>query len=271
MDLTLNEITKKTNDIYLQINNLGVDEFKKTNPYLLNLSKLHNYINIVNMKICNIYNICNNMILSNKSKKKKNDIMHINETKNLINKKLTNEISINIKYVEHINEIPNVSMYWVKDINQFAIRINNIILRGNIGNIYNHNHIKKNIPTNQTIICKHKNKCNQLKSNLTICKFYHDPLDLLELLNANKITLEVFNIYKKFTRNFINTSWIYTDDQCNKKNTMLRHFGSKNTLKNEIDLIKINNSPINKTIIDNFTHQTIHDLLVIIGLNQHDL
>ena len=52
---------------------------------------------------------------------------------------------------------------------------------------------------------------------------------------------------------------------------MMRHFGSKNTLKNEIDLMLLNNDITNKHIINNFKQQTIHDLLVVLGLNNHNL
>ena len=54
----------------------------------------------------------------------------------------------------------------------------------------------------------------------------------------------------------------------NKKNNMIRHFGSKNTLKHEFDLMKIDNNNINQNIINNYKHQTMHDLLVVLGLNQ---
>ena len=46
-----------------------------------------------------------------------------------------------------------------------------MILHGNIGNIYNHQHIQNNKNVNQTIICKYKNNCKIL-----IDKNRHGPI-----------------------------------------------------------------------------------------------
>ena len=268
MDLTLTEIINKSDAIYLKVLNLNFD---KINKYLSKLSYLYNYVNNVSIKVHNIYNICNNTIINKIKKNKKHDLLFLDKSDDVINRNLTNDISINVKCVDNIDEIPNTTIYWVKNINQFAVKINNTILRGNVGNIYTNANIKNTDDVNQTVICRHKNNCDKLKIDTQICKFYHDPLELLELVNTNKMTLKTFNLYKNLTRNFINTSWLYTEKQFNKKNTMLRHFGSKNTLKNEIDLIKIDDSYQKKTIIDNYNQQVIHDLLVIIGLKQCSL
>jgi hypothetical protein len=172
--------------------------------------------------------------------------------------------------VDNIYELPKCDLHWVKNINQFAVNINGVIFRGNVGNIYNKNTIQSNANTDQTIICKNKNKCKTLL-NGKMCKFYHDPLDLVHLLYKQKITQEIFDVYKSQNRNFINTTWVYTDLPCNKKNINMRHFGSRDLLSNEFELMKINNTNINNHMISNYQHQTIHDILVILGLNSNGL
>ena len=60
----------------------------------------------------------------------------------------------------------------------------------------------------------------------------------------------------------------------------MRHFGSRNTLNYEFDMIKFNNITniqtksndiLNDISIKNFKHQCMHDILVVIGLNQAGL
>ena len=274
MDISLSEIVDRINTINNEINTESDNQFNELNKCMIELSKLHTCINDVNIKLCNVYNICKNICINDNKIKKNKDILCLSDNipKNSLlhkkKKKITSDISINVKYVENIDEIPCSPMYWVKNINQFAIRINDTILRGNLGNIYNSSHIKKNIPTNNTVICRNRNKCKNLQQ-YKMCKFYHDPLELMELLKDGKITMSLYEQYNKNHRNFINTSWLYTENTYNKKNTMMRHFGSKNTLKNDIDLINIINHPNKQNIIDNFTQQTMHDLLIAITLDHN--
>jgi hypothetical protein len=274
MDLTLKQIIEKVDDIHFQVNKLDiVINFIKIKAYLSELKNLEKQIGSVYMKVANISQICcnkNNSCTDTKNETySDNDWTYLNRsiTPYSLSKNIANNIDINVTIVKNINEIPNTPLYWVSEINQFAFHINGVILRGNIGNIYNQTHIKSNVSTNQTIICRHHNDCKNLQMN-KLCKFYHDPNELLNALDKKIITKETFIKYKSLSRNFINTSWLYTDLPHTKKNIMMRHFGSKNTLKHEFDLMKISNSKINEILIDNYRQQTIHDLLVIMGLNQ---
>ena len=276
MDLTLKQIIEKVDDIHIQVNKLDiVMNFNKIKAYLLELKNLEKQIGAVYMKVSNISHICCNKkntcidVKNTNETYSDNDWTYLNRsnTPYSLSKNIANNIAINVKIVKNINEIPNTPLYWVSELNQFAFHINGVILRGNIGNIYNQTHIKSNISTNQTIICNHRNECKNLQMD-KVCKFYHDPIELLSALDEKIITKETFIKYKSLSRNFINTSWLYTDLPHHKKNIMMRHFGSKNTLKHEFDLMKISNSKINEMLIDNYRQQTIHDLLVILGLNQ---
>lgn len=282
MDLSLKEIIEKTDNIHRTIDQLnGAIDFIQMKSELTDLFNLLKIVNSVSFKLSNIYNICSNkQKFDTNSYNKKNNIPYpINNDWVAISKEitplstynnLTDDILINVKIVNDINDVPNIPLYWVSNINQYVTQINGIIFRGNIGNIYNKSHIKNNIVTNQIIICKYGNTCKKIL-NSDICKFYHDPLDLLSLLKEEKITHKVFNNYKKLYRNFLNTAWIYTDLPLNNNNKIMRHFGSRNTLKHEFDLIKINNMKTNDNIIQDFRQQCMHDILVIMGLNQLNL
>jgi hypothetical protein len=285
MDLSLHEIIDKVDSIHNTVVNMNIlTEYIQIKNYMKELKNIEKIIGSIYMKTMNIFNICTNTHNISQMNRnflcKDSDIIPTNNswaylnrmiTPNKVHKQLANDLHVPVKIVKSIDEVPNIPLYWVENINQFAVCINGVVLHGNIGNIYNHTNIQKNVPVNQTIICKYGNKCNLLinkKPDSKICKFYHDPVELLEALNNKIINNKIYNTYKLLSRNFINTSWIYTELPCNKKNIMIRHFGSKNTLKHEFDLMKIDNNNVNQIIIDNYKHQTIHDLLVVLGLNQ---
>jgi hypothetical protein len=286
MDLTLNQIIKKVDLISCNIskinNIISQTEIKK---YLIELNNILNQVQIVSAKTLNIYNICKNTYIMPTiiHRLKLNTDIDIsnqifkqlpnNNTENTIYKQLTHDIPVCVKIVDNIKDIPFTPLYWVTQTNQFAININGVILRGSVGNIYDKTHIQSNKIINQVVICKKNNLCQNVLNN-EICKFYHDPEDLLKLVNLNKISIELFNKYKTLNRNYLNTDWIYT----NRYNNSMRHFGSRNTLNYECDMIKFNNITNNQKksndilndipSIKNFKQQCMHDILVIMGLNQ---
>lgn len=287
MELTLKKIIEKVDEIHRQVDaNNDIINFMKNKRYILELQNMEKQIKSVYLKVSNILHIsdnnykCMNMsyIQNQKSDNKtdnktdKNSCIYLNRTitNTSPSRDIAHNIPVNVKIVKNIDEIPNTPLYWVSGINQFAMHINGVVFRGNIGNIYNKNSIQTEQSTNQTVICKNRNQCKYLLGD-KICKFYHDPHDLMQLSKQGKLSKYKFKKYRSLSRNFINTSWIYTDLPRNKKNALMRHFGSRNTLKNEFDLIKINNSKLNEIIIDNYRQQTLHDILVILGMNQYGL
>ena len=187
----------------------------------------------------------------------------------------------NIISIDNINEIPDIPIYYIKELNQYAIKINGVLYRGNIGNIYNkydivNKHSNDNNIKNvlHIIPCKHKNKCNTLLNKSHICKFYHDILDVYNLYKDSKISEEKYILYKNTHKNFINTNWLYTNNPKNDKNKNIRHFGSNNELKYDIEIIKldhINNSEKNIDYIENFKSQLIHDILIGNELKNNNL
>lgn len=186
-----------------------------------------------------------------------NDIyLKVDSIKKCNNKKLIT--------VDDIQSIPISSLYYVKNINQYAININGVVLYGNICNIYNKLDIQKNKHI-RTDLCKYKDKCITLLSG-KICKFYHDHVDILKLYKENIIDSSIYNIYIQLDRNFINTSWLYTDSILSKKNIHMRHLKSKNSLELKHILMKFNSTDILNEI-STYKYQIIHDILVVLVLN----
>lgn len=282
MDLTLKQIIEKTDSIHTQVDRInGAVNYIQMKNCLMELRNILEQIHSVGLKVSNVYNICNNKHKSNTHtyshkddipKPLNNDWVYLNRkvTPASTSKPLTYDIPVNVKIVNDISEVPNTPLYWVSNINQYVVHVNGVVLRGNIGNIYNKNHIKKNKIIHQIAICKHGNACRNVL-NSDICKFYHDPMDLLQLVKLKKMTVDVFSKYKQLYRNFLNTSWIYTELPRNNGNNMMRQFGSRNTLRHEFDLMKINNVKANEANIDNFRQQCMHDILIVLGLNQYGL
>ena len=287
MNLTLKQLIDKSDEIHLQFDNLEFDERSKL---IKELHLLSNQLHSVLFKVSNIYNICNNKqksITKNYIKKDElKDELNKDDWKCISratpNKNLTDCIKINVKIVKDISEVPNTSLYWVENINQFAMQLNGVIFRGSVGNIYNlahpashsaqHSYQPTSQPTSQqlakqTSICKYGNSCINILNGKP-CNFYHDPLELISLLKTEKIKTETYNLYTSKQRNFINTSWIYTEFPHKETNKNMRHFGSKDILNHDFELMQLK-SNVNEIL--NYRHQCIHDILVIMGLNQYGL
>lgn len=175
------------------------------------------------------------------------------------------QIPINALAVNEAEEVPNAPLYWIRSLNQFATKINGVLLRGNIGNIYVRPHHGAQAPLT-TVACKHANTCPTLLSGKR-CSFYHDVRDLRILHAENKITDETMAMYITIYRNFSNASWIYTDATRTSKNEAMRFIGNRNTLKNDLDVARTRNL----MWVDTYKSQAFHDLLVVMAINQAGL
>ena len=307
MDLSLNNIINIANEIHLQ--NTNPMNFIQNKQSILELRNIIDILKTVYNKISNIEQICSNKYLLRcynnmynlnddkfintsdiknppnmhiKSDEKKPSDMHIksdekkpldmhikSDEKKIVN--LVDNISTDVYCIDDIKNIPDTQLYWISNINQFAFRLNGVIFRGVIGDIYNKAIIQQHNTHSQVSICKYGNLCQNIQYG-KICKYYHDPLTLLKLLNEKKIEQATFDIYKNLSRNYVNTSWIYNDTQNNKKNIFMRHFGSKTTLRNEIELVNNNMLKYDKmNIVDTYKNQTMHDILIILALNKFNL
>ena len=280
MDMSLRELVHACDEIHRKIDSVNPSSFYindvEVKKDMSKLIDIYEKIRSINLKVANIYNICNNKCktITHDYNTKTKKIASWGESNKklttgdvLTNKPLTDDISVNVKVVNDISEVPNIPLYWVSNINQYAIHVNGIMFRGNIGNIYNKTTIRAGMPTNQTIICNRGNNCRNIL-NGSGCSFYHDQQELLQLHVNGRISGEFFEICKKKYRNFFNTSWICTEMSRNKKNKSMRHFGSRNMLKYELDIMKISDSKSVEISFNNFRQQCMHDILIVIALNQ---
>jgi hypothetical protein len=175
--------------------------------------------------------------------------------------------SVNITSLNALNTFNKINLGWVSEINQYTLKINNLVLRGNIGNIYDSKILLNDrIQAHQVVICSKGNNCSNILSN-QYCKFFHDPMDLLELKNNKIISDQFYQNCIKLTRNFSSTSWIYSTDVNRKSN--MRCIGSKSTIDYDIACIKT--LDVYKTNIENMKQQVMHDLLILLKLSECNL
>ncbi len=167
-------------------------------------------------------------------------------------------VTMRVKTVKNINEVPNSKLYWVENIKQFAIRVNNILIRGNVGNTYTTkiSHIKN------TIKCKFGPECDEFISGSESpnCTYYHDPLELVK---------DNIEVNKPIIRNYTNKSWLFTQTEINNKNKYMKHLGSRDSLKTDVyKLIKANKNIVNNEI-DMLINQSMHNLLILLVLSKN--
>lgn len=279
MDITLSEYLEKADSIHdAIINKHDFINLKKIKNRLYELESYVKQIQSVSYRIAQIYNICkkeynqNSVLLGDSIKLKtidlfpeKNTWVSLSRIPKENSKPLVPGVMVNVKTVETCDEIPNTPLYWVNSLNQFAVHVNGIIFRGNIGNIFVKNR-DDGESGNFTKNCKHGNKCTFLLNNKK-CKFYHDPMDVLELYEEGKIKRETFDMYKNIYKNFNNSSWIYTNDMASAKNKMMRFVGNRNTLRTDMIYAKHGNAEW----VDEYKSQTFHDFLVTMALGQNGM
>lgn len=277
---TIASLMMTSTEILKDFNTIKKRDKQIIKQHLDDLDGIVSYLSFALNKISNISNICKNKIIMIEYENKKN-ITNDVSTINIHNLKMpasmiknttkiiAPDINCPVQIVDDISDIPNMCMYWVKDINQYAFKINNVIFRGNIGNIYQSKIIKSNKMANQIINCNYSNMCKTVLGG-KLCKYYHDPVDLQQLLNNKLISQQLYNTYMHKHRNFSNSSWIYTDMPQSANNIYMRHFGSRNTLKYEIDMLSLNITQKNINTIKTFIHQCMHDILVALCLSQND-
>lgn len=159
---------------------------------------------------------------------------------------LAPNIHTHVHFTQSIDYIPNTPIYWVKNLNQFAIKINNVVFRGNIGNILECKSVYHNVP------CKYGKDCVDFRNNK--CRFFHDPIE--------------DDYGKLLIRNFVQNNFLYSEKRSNKTKHMI-HFGSRDNLCLELTLLK--QYIRNKKFQDEpkrFLDQTMHNILVCLALKE---
>lgn len=236
---------------------------------------LNNYIDRIN-EITD-----NKNIMTNKEKKRdqnemKQMISYMENTLLLLKDKYDNYLrnkekkkkdidlkAINISLYSHTTNHINLNL--INETNQYSIKINNLILYGNIGNIYDKNILLNDkIQAHQVVPCVYKNECKNILNN-KYCKYFHDPNQLFELKILKIISADFYDETIKYVRNFANTSWIYTPTYTS--NT--RCIGSNASLLNDIQIATL--SQKYKNNIETMKQQVMHDLLILLVLSENNL
>jgi len=131
--------------------------------------------------------------------------------------------------VENVRDVPNMPLYWVKSKSQYALRVNNILLYGNIGTISK--------DTEKIKPCRKGIECNYPD-----CKFYHDPIAIP---------------WSTDCMNFHPLSYVYCAEK-NDKNALMRHIS--NNVESEKEIIDDDERI-------RWKQQTMHDLLISLLIN----
>jgi hypothetical protein len=156
-----------------------------------------------------------------------------------------------IKTVNSISEIPISKIYYITALKQYAINIEGLIIKGNLGNILDYQ-------SENTTICKYGINCKNF-INLKKCNYYHEPEDYIKM--SREVPDEV--------RNFTVGSWVYKKNKSITHNSKLknnyhRNVGSFDTLLDDLAMLK--NINYNEEV-NNREGQLIHDLLIYCILN----
>lgn len=240
--LKFSAICNKLNNISNHCNNIKMNIANILNLKLINMNKNKDILyKIMDKKSTTEYNLFNEEIIL----EERNVIDNIIKTndKDNINNKILN---IDVNIVEDESQIKNVPISFIKNTNQYAIRINNVLIKGNIGNIYDKSENKK-----ENIM-----KCNKKDCNTINCKFYHE--------NTNNNFTDNTN----YIRNYYNYSWHYIKKNknkninyySNKKNTRL--LGSRDTILSDLLYSSQNELELRNS-------QLMHDILIYQILNNY--
>jgi hypothetical protein len=272
MDATLQKYCARSLEIKNNIssNNCTLINMTNINNYLAEITTMQQYLNDTLSIVKSTYNeLINKQVQQNKISQPNIIQEKIYTDELVINNKYFNEPSTKIIEVNSLLDIPETSIYWVSSLKQYAVNIGGMMLRGNIGNIYNETILLKNKQIPNMVYCKYNNSCEKVLSG-RFCKYYHDPYELHKLKIAGIIKQEQLDKQHNF-RNYINTSWLYTEYPEKPSNANMRHFGSRDTLKQFIQLSKIEDNPKINTYCKNYADQCIHDILVMYAMHNNGL
>lgn len=263
----VNNILKEVKYIEENINNKETnlynveDNYKKIKNFEKDIKLITNKIESIDSIINNIKIIYNYKLLNIKKnvydqKKIKYDDNYGVEYKNLTNKEdLNNKTYMKCPVItlskNNLDLIMNTPIYYIKETKQYCIKINNKLIKGNIGNIISENDINKNNGIKYKK-CK-KINCDNKHYNKE-CIFYHNnevrnfPNYSWKYINKNKLG-KVKNINNKIQYNSYDL-----------ENS--RFIGSLDTLVTDLQLT----NKYEKKLRNN---QLMHDILLYQILDQY--
>lgn len=158
-------------------------------------------------------------------------------------------LHIPVKIVEDLSEIPITNLYYIPKLNQFAVNVNGIILKGNLGNLVEYQ-------TENSARCEYGVECKSFAKK-TKCPYYHDPEDFI------KHKLPVPDNPRSFTIG----SWLYSKNR-NPRTYFARHLGSRDKITYDLNNLK---KVQYREEISNREGQLVHDLLIYMILNTKGL
>lgn len=279
-----NELTD-LEDIMYKLDDIDDNEFNniyvKLKNYENNIKKINTTIKKISLLKDNLNIVINNYILKKVTKKniyqfnsgtsnKEDDNKH--KRLENVNKHIKNDVKIKYKNVTNVDKynnysftkfavidisekdldlIENAPIYYINETQQYCIKINNNIIKGNIANIFNKNDNSKQDITKVTK-CKNTN-CSGIFYN-KMCKFYHEGEN----------------------RNFTNYSWNHISKnklgKCSLQNNILkfkkydldntRFIGSLDTLVEDLPFSSNDEKKLR-------SGQLMHDILLYMILSEY--
>ena len=164
-------------------------------------------------------------------------------------KELLDGIVLPVRIVQKATDIPVSPIYYIRELKQYAININGVVIKGNLGNITEYQ-------TKYSARCDYSTECKSFITGKP-CNYYHDVEDYV------KLNLPIPDIIRNFTIG----SFIYSRN-LRPKTYFTRHVGSYDTLATDLqNLRKIQY----REEISNREGQLIHDLLIYMILHSKGL
>lgn len=262
MDKSLREHLKHADDIHDYIDKFCIMlTSKQLEEKIINLQSSIKILQSISKRIADVSNIATRILNHKKNNKRKDEKKFIDpyptsEDHTTVrtlyskeSKQIIDDLYITIKIVDKASDIPISNVYYITELKQYAININGVILKGNLGDI---THYKDKF-TNR---CEYGIKCKSFDKNIR-CQYYHDPEDYIK--NGKEVP--------DIERNFTAGSWIYSRTKT-PKTYFCRHIGSKSRLTYDLQTLK-KVQYIEE--ISNREGQLIHDLLIYMILNSKGL
>jgi len=107
---------------------------------------------------------------------------------------VTSGIPLPCKVVRGLSELPMIHLYYVESIRQFALNINGVVIRGNIGDVHNKHTVNKNRAE-----CPSGVQCPSLLAGVA-CSFWHDPIHLSSLPRRVSALLDKRRVFDPIVR-----------------------------------------------------------------------
>jgi len=266
MDRTLRSFLQQADDVHEYLEKycvaLSADQIEAK---VIELQSAIKTLQTVAYQLANVSNIANRVVIKKRRTKRatmaevvkgavdpypeENDVGSLRSLNPVESKELIKGVSIPVKIVKTTKEIPHTSLYYVEELKQFALNVEGVVIRGNLGNIVDYQ-------TECSAECEYGVNCKSFK-NGTECPYYHDPLDY----KANGVPIP------DRTRNFTVGSWVYSKKKT-PKTYFTRHLGSKDRMIYDLNTLK---RVQYREEISNREGQLIHDLLIYMILNARGL